>query len=91
MTDREDEIAFLDEQIKLGHQMIFVKDNEKVVGSDAIDPLAAIKKKAVEDYLKQQERANDPNRDMGNSVNTVSESVQTSKSIATIAVGSKSK
>jgi len=90
MTDKEDEIAFLDNEVKLGHTMIFVKQGQETVNADALDPLAAIKKKAVEEYLEQQQRAADPNRDMGNTAAVDNTQIQTSKSIASITVGSKS-
>ena len=65
LTAKQDEIAFLDEQIALGHQMIFVRKGAEVVDADALDPLAAVKKKAVEEYLAQQALNSNPNRDMG--------------------------
>lgn len=89
MTDKEDEITFLDNEVKLGHAMIYVKSGQETVDADALDPLAAIKKKAIEEYLEQQKRAADPNRDMGSTAPAGNTQIQTSKSIASITVGSK--
>lgn len=84
MTDNESEIKFLDEQIRAGHQMIYIKQGHTVVDADALDPLAAIKKKAVEEYLENQRKVMDPNRDMGNTTADIKTSIQTSKSIAAL-------
>lgn len=88
MTDNEQEISFLNEQIRCGHQMIYVKEGQKIVDADALDPLAAVKKRAVEEYIAQQKLAADPSRDMGNSVSDLTASIQTSKTIQAISVGS---
>lgn len=54
VTDKEDEIAFLDAEVKLGHPMIYTKKGEEKVTSEQLDPLAAIKRKAVEEHLAKQ-------------------------------------
>ncbi len=90
LTNKEDEIKFLDEQIALGHQMIYVRKGSEVVDADALDPLAAVKKKAVEEYLAQQALNSNPNRDMGNTAaRGVDLSVMTSKGVAQITAPSK--
>ena len=90
ITDSKHEIEFLDEQIKLGHGMIFTRKGQETVTSEALDPLAAIKKKAVEEYLANQQRAMDPKQDMGNTSSNISASVQTTRDLSSISVGSKS-
>lgn len=90
ITDKQDEIDFLDKEIAIGHQMIFTKQGQEVVNEEALDPLAAVKKKAVEEYLAKQAAQADPSRDMGNSTADLSTSIMTSKGIGAITVGSKS-
>lgn len=86
VTDKEHQIEFLDAEVKRGHPMIYTKNGEETVTAEQLDPLAAIKKKAIEEYKAQVEAQQNPERDMGNSK---SETVlQTSKSIAAITVGS---
>jgi hypothetical protein len=90
LTDKEDEIGFLNEQIKLGHQMIYIRKGAEVVDADALDPLAAVKKKAVEEYLAQQALNSNPNRDMGNTAATgAGLDILTSKGVAQITAPSK--
>lgn len=91
ITDKQDEIDFLDAEIRSGHQMIYVKEDQKVLTQEQLDPLAAIKKKAVEEYLAKQAEQADPGRDMGTTNSDISASIQSTKSIAAITVGSKSK
>jgi hypothetical protein len=88
VTDNADEIAFLDEQIRAKHQMIFVKPDHLQVTQEQLDPLASVKKKAVEEYLKQQAEQQDPTRNFGKTTQDMV--MQTSQSIATISAGSKS-
>lgn len=89
ITDVAAEIEFLDNEVKNGHPIIFVKEDQKVVSEEALDPLAAIKKKAVEEYLAKQKEQADPNRDMGNTVQNNAVNMATSKSIAQITAGIK--
>lgn len=92
VTDSQDEITFLDEQIKLGMQVIYTKKGQETITSDALDPLAAIKKKAVDEYLATQSKQLDPQRDMGNTESKgAGLDVATTKSIAAISVGSINK
>ncbi len=88
VTDNPDEIAFLDEQIRANHQMIYVKKDHLQVTQEQLDPLAAVKKRAVEEYLKQQAEQQNPGRDFGKTTQDLV--MQTSQSIATISAGSKS-
>ena len=93
MTEHPDEIAFLDAEIRAGNNMIMVKKGQEQIDSDALDPLAAIKKKAIEDYIAQQALAANPNRDMGSTVQSgagADMSIATTKTLAPIIAGSKS-
>lgn len=85
VTDKQDEIDFLNSEIKAGNQMIFIDANKRTVGEAALDPLAAIKKKAVEDYLANIEKAKDPNNDMGNYAAEAVAGLVTSRNIAATA------
>ena len=92
ITDDENEIKFLDDQIKDKHPMIFVKKGEETVTKEQLDPLAAVKEKVIADYLAKQKEQQDPSRDFGNTEDTgVYSSVATTKTIAPITIGSKSK
>ena len=88
LTDSESEIAFLNGEVAAGNSMIFVKKESLTVDADALDPLAAIKKKAIEEYISQQALNSDPNRDMGNTNTNIGDSIATTKSIAAISAGS---
>lgn len=62
-TCDEAEIEYLDKEIKAKHPHIFVDSNESsITAAVHNDPLAEIKKKAVEEYLKSLEP-----KDMGTS------------------------
>lgn len=92
VTDVADEIEFLDAQVKAGHPMIFVQKGKETVTKEQLDPLAAIKAKAIAEYLEQQDKQQNPSRDMGNTASTgAGVDVATTKSIASITVGSKTK
>ena len=92
VTDNEAEIEFLNEQIRSGHQMIYVQKGKETVTQEQLDPLAAVKAKAIAEYLAKQSEQQSPVRDMGNTSNSgAGMDVATSKSIASITVGSKSK
>lgn len=90
VTTIDSEIAELEEEIKFGHPHIFVDANERTVESEKADPLAAIKKKAIEEYLAAQAKAVDPNNDMGNTVggNSAVAGIQTSQTVSGISRGS---
>jgi hypothetical protein len=92
VTDNQAEIEFLDNEIKQGHAMIFVKEGQEVVDESALDPLAAVKAKAIAEYLATQAAQQDPTRNMGNTAQSgAGMDVATSKTIGAITVGSKSK
>lgn len=87
VTDKADEIEFLDGEIAAGNKMLYVKEEQKVVTAEQLDPVAAIKKKAVEEYLAAQQSQQDPERDVGKSVKGA-EKLVTSKTIANMMAGS---
>ena len=92
VTDNEIEIEFLDEQIKLGHPIIYVQKGKELITQEQLDPLAAVKAKAVAEYLEKQNAQQDPSRDMGTTEKSgAGADIATTKSIASITVGSKSK
>jgi hypothetical protein len=88
ITNAPDEIAHLDAQIAAGHQMIYTKKGQETVTSESLDPLAAIKKKVIDEYLAAQAAQADTSRDMGNTSADPQAGMQTSKSIGAITVGS---
>ena len=54
-TDDETEIAELEAEIKAKHPHIYVDSAEVEVDSVKVDPVEAIRKKAIADYLAEQE------------------------------------
>lgn len=52
-TDDDVEISELTKEINLKHPHIFRDENKLTVDTDNLDPLAYIKKKAIEEYLAQ--------------------------------------
>ena len=67
-TDDPGKIKELDAEIANKHPSIYVDQNRLQVDSSEIDPMAAMKKRIIEEYLAQQAAHGDPNRDMGNTV-----------------------
>lgn len=53
ITDKQDEIDFLNAEIAVGHQMIYVKEDQKTITKEQLDPLHAIKQKAKEEALAE--------------------------------------
>lgn len=53
-TDKEAQIAELEEEIKLGHPTFYIDEKETEVDSTQLDPLEFIKKKAVAEYIAAQ-------------------------------------
>lgn len=78
VTSDEEEIKFLDGEVKLKHPMIYVKAGQEVVTKEQLDPLNAIKEKII----KEHEAA----KAAGGSTGTV-----TSTSVGAVAAESKSK
>lgn len=66
-TDIEREISHLEEEVKLKHPHILIDANEFEVDSTLVDPMNALRAKIIADYLNTQEKANNPDNDMGNS------------------------
>ena len=87
LTSIESEIAELNADIGFGHPNIHIDPKERTVDSLHADPLAKIKKLAIEEYLAAQQRAVDPSNDMGNSVQTGV--IQNSRTIASVTAPAK--
>ena len=67
-TDNEEEIAFLDAEIKAKNPTFYVDAAEREVDSVRVDPVEAIRKKAIADYLAEQ--AAKVGKDTGNTIET---------------------
>lgn len=65
-TQDEDEVAELEAAIKARHPHIFVDPKESETDSAIADPMSALKKKIIEDYLKNEVK----DRDLGTSDST---------------------
>lgn len=63
-TSLDHEVAELQNEIKLEHPHI---EYIGQISADDLDPVAVLKRKAVEEYLANQRAAIDPSRDMGTS------------------------
>lgn len=76
-TDEEEEIEFLDAQVKARHPHIYVKKDAATIDSNKLSPLDEIKKKAVEEYLAQQalqqttESVTDKNAGLGTTASAI--------------------
>lgn len=94
-TTLENEIKELEAEVAEGNPHIYIDNSQKTISVEELDPLYAIKKKAIEEYLAQQQKAIDPNNDMGNTAQAVAikPEILTSRGISnaasTIQVGSK--
>lgn len=64
-TDDNKEIAYLNDEIKLGHPHLYIDSKQKEVDSEKRDPIEEIRRKAVEEYINSQAAAIDPTNDMG--------------------------
>jgi hypothetical protein len=61
-TDLEHEVAELKKEVELGHPFIeYVGE----IAAEDLDPVAVLKRKAIEEYLADQKKAMDPSRDLG--------------------------
>lgn len=65
LTDVKEEIDELNDEIRLGHPHLFKDTKREVVDIKFIDPVEAIKKRAVEEYLERQRVALDKTKDGG--------------------------
>jgi hypothetical protein len=61
-TDLEHEVAELKKEVELGHPFI---DYLGQISAADLDPVAILKRRAVEEYLAAQKAAIDPSRDLG--------------------------
>lgn len=84
------DIAELKELVADGHPSIFIDPNENEIDFDIKDPLDFIKKKAVEEYLKAQKDAMNPNADRGTTVSEKLKGIANTKNIADATAGSAS-
>ena len=64
-TDIPQEVAELEAEVAAGHPQIFIDPDQFVIDTAQIDPLAEIKRKAIEEYLAAQKAASDPANDRG--------------------------
>lgn len=94
-TTLENEIKELEAEVAEGNPHIYIDNSQKTISVEELDPLYAIKKKAIEEYLAQQQKAVNPNNDMGNTVQAAAArpEILTSRGVpnaaSTIQVGSK--
>jgi hypothetical protein len=65
VTDNEDHIAEMEHEIKHKHPTFFIDDKDSTSDTPQLDPMSALKKKIIEDYLKEQKEQ--AVKDMGNS------------------------
>ena len=61
-TDLEHEVVELKKEVELGHPFI---DYLGQISAADLDPVAILKRRAVEEYLAAQKAAIDPSRDLG--------------------------
>lgn len=93
ITKIQAEIDELNEEIAFGHPHISVDKNEVTVASDKVDPMAAIKKRAVEEYLAEQAKiaAGNAVHDTGASVKEQLKGLKTSATVGAVSAESQSK
>lgn len=99
LTDNKQEIQWLEDEVNSEppHPHIFIDPNEIEININA-DPLEAIKKKAIAEYLAAQAKSQnnataDPNRNMGDSTNGKGgegTGIANSQTNASVAAGSTS-
>jgi len=82
LTTVKSEIEELNDEIEAGHPHIYVDSAEVTVDSESLDPLAKLRKSIIDQYIKDQAKAVNPDNDMGNSVQQ--QRVATSQSFAAV-------
>lgn len=88
-TDLAHEIAELEEEITLGNPHMFINDQLRTMSKAELDPLHALKKRAIEEYLAQQAAASQ--LDAGTTVDAKSSAgMATTQSLAAVAAGGTS-
>jgi len=85
-TDKEDEIQQLDYEIKMGHPYISVKADAMYETEEFADPLGALKKKFIAEYLAEQAAHTNPENDFGN-YNSGNIKPASTSDIASVAAG----
>ena len=63
-THKVKEIEELDAEILEGHPHIYVKKDEAVVDTKNDDPLAGLRRKIIDDYIKEQQATRDAALDL---------------------------
>ena len=85
-TEVPSEIEVLDREVAGNHPYIYVKQDALYLTEEMEDPMKALRKKIIADYLAEQAKFVDPNNNMGN---TVQENLrpQSTSDIASVAAG----
>lgn len=66
-TAIESEIAELTQEVADGHPHIYIKEDEKTVQSDMLDPMNVLRERFFKEFQAQQAAAVNPENDMGTS------------------------
>jgi len=88
LTDKQNEIEFLTNEVKRGHDIISIREGEETLADTALDPLAALREKFFAEFQLAQKAAIDPKNDFGKSekgANTAAMGAMTSRGIADMA------
>lgn len=85
-TEVPSEIEVLDREVAGNHPYIYVKQDALYLTEEMEDPMKALRKKIIADYLAEQAKFVDPTNDMGN---TAQEPIrpQSTSDIASVAAG----
>ena len=85
-TEVPSEIEVLDREVAGNHPYIYVKQDALYLTEEMEDPMKALRKKIIADYLAEQAKFVDPNNNMGN---TSQENLrpQSTSDIASVAAG----
>lgn len=85
-TQDEKEIEELEAEIKARHPHIYIDANEKETEAAILDPMSSLKKRIIEDYLKEQASG----KDMGTSGIKAGAGAGVSNSQTTAAIAAES-
>lgn len=85
-TDVPEEIEQLNNEVARKHPHIYIKPDQPYLTEEMEDPMKALKKKIIAEFLAQQAAFTDPENDMGN---TKQEAIrpQSTTDIAAVAAG----
>ncbi len=67
-TNIEEEVAELENEVRLGHPHIYMDPNRREVDTDKLNPIEEIKRQAVEEYLAKVAAGQGQGKDMGTSL-----------------------